>query len=81
MSPSQLPDDVVSVVEEVTNLDRMVSSFAVVTRGFLLVIVRPKYLLLFLVVVLTKKSDNSATTFSQPTPSLLRNTNTQCSEE
>ena len=46
----KLPDDVVSVVKQVPDLDWVVSPLLVVTGGFLLVIVRPEdlFLLLFL---------------------------------
>ena len=48
MPPSQFPDDMVSVVEEVADLDRVVAALLVISRGFLLVVVRPENLLLFL---------------------------------
>ena len=51
MSPSQLPDDVVSVVEEVADLDRVVAALLVIPGSFLLVIIRSKDLLLFLVLL------------------------------
>ena len=51
MSPSQLPDDVVSVVEEVADLDRVVAALLVIPGSFLLVIVRSKDLLLLLVLL------------------------------
>ena len=52
VAPAQLPDHVVSVVEEVTNLDRVVASLAIVTGSLLLVIIRPKDLFLLLLFLL-----------------------------
>ena len=55
MPPSQLPDDMVSVVEEVADLDRVVTPLLVIPRSLLLIIVRPKDLL-FLLVLLNRQS-------------------------
>ena len=55
MPPSQLPDDMVSVVEEVADLDRVVTTLLVIPRSLLLIIVRPKDLL-FLLVLLNRQS-------------------------
>ena len=52
VTPAQLPDDVVSVVEEIANLDRMVASLTVITGGLLFVVVRAQNLLLLLVIIL-----------------------------
>ena len=52
VAPAQFPDNVVSVVEEIANLDRMVASLAVITGGLLLVVIRAENLLLLLVIVL-----------------------------
>ena len=52
VSPAELPDDVVSVVEEIANLDRMVASLTVITGGLLFVVVRAQNLLLLLVIIL-----------------------------
>ena len=52
MSPSQLPDDVVSVVEEVADLDRVVAALLIISRGFLFVVIRAQNLLLLLVIIL-----------------------------
>ena len=51
VSPAELPDDVVSVVEEVADLDRVVAALLVIPGSFLLVIVRSKDLLLLLVLL------------------------------
>ena len=51
MPPSQFPDDMVSVVEEVADLDRVVAALLVISRGFLLVVVGPEDLLLLLVLL------------------------------
>ena len=48
VTPSKLPDDMVSVMKKVTNLDRVVSSFNIVTGCFLLIIIGPKDLFLLL---------------------------------
>ena len=53
MPPSQFPDDMVSVVEEVADLDRVVAALLVISRGFLLVVVGPEDLLLL--VLLSKQ--------------------------
>ena len=52
VAPAKLPDDVVSVVEEIANLDRMVASLTVITGGLLFVVIRAQNLLLLLVIVL-----------------------------
>ena len=51
MPPSQFPDDMVSVVEEVADLDRVVAALLIISRGFLLVVVGPEDLLLLLVLL------------------------------
>ena len=50
--PAELPDHVISVVEEVPDLDRVVPSLAVVTGSLLLVVIRSEDLLLLLLLVL-----------------------------
>ena len=52
MSPSQLPDDVVSVVEEIADLDRMVAALTVITGSLLFVVIGAQDLLLLLVIIL-----------------------------
>ena len=54
--PAELPDHVVSVVEQVSDLDRVVSSLAVVTGSLLLVVIRPEDLFLLLLLVLIVKT-------------------------
>ena len=51
MPPSQLPDDMVSVVEEVSNFDRVVTPLLIIPWCLLLIIVRPQDLLLLLVLL------------------------------
>ena len=51
MPPSQFPDDMVSVVEEVADLDRVVAALLIISRGFLFVVVGPEDLLLLLVLL------------------------------
>ena len=55
MPPSQFPDDMVSVVEEVADLDRMVTPLLVIPGRLLLIIVRPKDLFLLLVLLSRQK--------------------------
>ena len=52
VAPAQFPDNVVSVVEEIANLDRMVASLAVITGSLLFVIIGAENLLLLLIIVL-----------------------------
>ena len=51
MPPSQFPDDMVSVVEEVADLDRVVAALLIISWGFLFVVVGPEDLLLLLVLL------------------------------
>ena len=51
MPPSQFPDDMVSVVEEVADLDRVVAALLIISWSFLLVVVGPEDLLLLLVLL------------------------------
>ena len=50
--PAQFPDDVVSVVEEIANLDGMIAALTVVTGGLLFVIIGTENLLFLLLIVL-----------------------------
>ena len=52
VSPSQFAYDVVSVVEEVANLDGMIAALTVVTGGLLFVIIGTENLLFLLLIVL-----------------------------
>ena len=51
MPPTQLPDDVVSVVEEVSDFNRVVTPLLVIPWCLLLVIIGPQDLLLLLVLL------------------------------
>ena len=51
MPPSQLPDDMVSVVEEVSDFDGVVTPLLVIPWRLLLVIIGPQNLLLLLVLL------------------------------
>ena len=53
--PSQFAYDVVSVVEEVANLDGMITALAVITRSLLFVIIGPENFLLLLLIVLQRE--------------------------
>ena len=55
MPPSQLPDDMVSVVEEVSDLDRVVTPLLVIPGRLLLIVVRPKDLFLLLILLNRQK--------------------------
>ena len=59
VSPAELPDDVISVVEEVSDLDGVVASLLVVTRCFLLVVIRAEDLLLLLVFLHTHSQQDT----------------------
>ena len=68
MSPAQLPDHVIPVVEEVTDFDRVVSALAVVRRRLLLVIIRPQDLLLLVIVILNIRWSEKCESVRQTTP-------------
>ena len=59
VAPAELPDDVISVVEEVSDLDGVVASLLVVTRCFLLVVIRAEDLLLLLVFLHTHSQQDT----------------------
>ena len=52
MAPTQLPDHVVAVVEQVSNFHWVISTFTIVTWSFLFIIVRTQDLFFFLFLIL-----------------------------
>ena len=52
VSPSQLPDHMVAVVEEVSQAHRVVTALHVVGRVFLLIIIRVEHLSVFIIILI-----------------------------
>jgi len=55
VAPSQLADNVVTIVEQITDLDWMISTLDVILGIFLLVVVRSEDLLLLVILFRTRR--------------------------